>query len=191
MRSQTLLPFLVTALLVVAAAGTALAQGGRDGPRDHARGDAAQEHRADAANRTEGNASARAQAMQARHAELKAARDAALASFHENRSAALADFHAANNATRASFLENKTQVLESCRAARNASRADNATSGASGESKCVKDGLKPLIAKARAEHREHRETLQERLAELRADALKGFRAAKADADRRHGPRQDG
>lgn len=117
---------------------------------------------------------------EARLAALHAARNASLASFHENRTAALADYHAANNATKASFLENKTRVLGECEALRNSTEGSN-------HSKCVHDGLKPLIEKARAEHAAHRDALKERLLDARENAKASFAAARAQ----HGPRGSG
>ena len=188
MRNHGILIALVASLVLAAAVGTAFAQPGAQG-----RG-AAEERRAEERgnataeddNRTDArqNGTARAEAAKARHAELRAARHAALTSFHENRTAALAEYHAAHNATRASFLENKTKVIEACRAARNESRAANETSGRD-PSKCIQDGLKPLIAKARAEHQDAKEKFQERLLAARQASLDGFRGAKAHADARH------
>jgi hypothetical protein len=191
MRNPTLLISVIAVTLLAAAAGTAFAQpggpgaGGDDRPAKRGMGN----HTAD--DNSTANHS-RAEAMKARVAELREARAAALASFKENRTDALADYHAAHNATRASFLENKTRVLEACQAAKNASRADNSTrgnqTGAPEHAKCVRDGLKPLIEKARAEHKEAREELQERLHGARKASIEAFRAAVRDADARHGPR---
>lgn len=149
---------LVGLMLLVVAAGTALAQGP---PED---------------------AASRRDAMRARHAELMAARNASLASFHENRTAAIDAYHASINATRASFLENKTLVIDGCRAARNATSDDNNSAFA----KCVSDGLRPLIEKARAEHKAAREAFHDRLVDARRAAIAGFIHARADADARHG-----
>ena len=183
MRNHGLLITLVAALLVAAAAGTALAQPGGAGSRE-----AGQEHRSAAQGNATGNetddrvnGTARAEAAQARAAELRAARNASLASFHENRTAAIEAFHAAHNATRTSFLENKTKVVEGCRAARNESRAEG---NASAASKCVRDGLKPLIEKARAEHKAALDAFHAALREARQHAMESFRSAKAHADAR-------
>lgn len=190
MRNHGLLMTLVAALLVAAAAGTALAQPG--GPGGRAAGD---EHRGEGrgnatGNETDerGNGTARGEAMKARAAELRAARNASLASFHENRTAAIEAFREAHNATKASFLENKTRVIEACHAARNESRA---AGNASDASKCIRDGLKPLAEKARAEHEAAREAFHDALREARQAAMGSFRAAKAHADARHGAPQDG
>ena len=189
MRNPATPILLVLALVVAAAAGTALAQPGAAGRET---GD---DHRAAGKGNATGNethervnGTARAEAAKARHDELKAARNASLASFHENRTAALQAYHAAHNATKASFLENKTKVVEGCKAARNESRA---AGNASAESKCVRDGLKPLAEKARAEHEAAREAFLDALREARQAALDAFRAAKAHADARHGAPRDG
>lgn len=147
----------MTTLLLALAAGAALAQPG----------DAAQD------------AQARRDRMQALHD----ARNASLASFHENRTAAIAEYRAANEATRASFLENKTAVIDGCRAARNASAEDNNSAFA----KCVSDGLKPLIQKARAEHQAHREAFIEKTTAARKAAMESFAQARRDANARYGP----
>src|SRR5438067_4241445 len=78
---------------------------------------------------------------QQRHDELQGARDAAIDAFKANRTKALDAFHAALDATRDSFLENKTKVIDACKA------AHNETNGS--DDHCVRDGLKPLIEKAR------------------------------------------
>jgi hypothetical protein len=166
MRTPTLLMTLLAVLLVTAAAGTAIAKGaGRDGAGE------AQERRSAA----HGNATDDHEAEKAHRAESKDARNASLASFRENRTAALAAFHAAHAATRASFLENKTKVLEACRAARNASASGNDERGPSEEAKCVKDGLKPLIRKAHAEHQAAVKALLEALHGARKGSLDTFR----------------
>lgn len=176
MRNHGLRITLVAALLVAAAAGTALAQPGGAGARE-----AGQEHRSTArGNETDDHVNGTARA-----AELREARNASLASFKENRTAAIEAFHAAHNATRASFLENKTKVIEGCRAARDETRA---AGNASAESKCVQDGLKPLIGKARAEHKAALEAFHAALREARQAAMAAFRAAVGHADARHGPR---
>lgn len=149
---RTILAIGLTTLMLAGIAGAAFAQA-PDGT-----GDAAQERR---------------ERMQ----ELRAARNESLASFHENRTAAIADYHAANNETKRSFLENKTRVIDECNAARNASSEDNNSVYA----KCVSDGLKPLIQKARAEHAEHREAFRERMVAARTAAIEHFQAARQAA----------
>jgi hypothetical protein len=134
----------------------------------------------------------RRDAAQERRAELQAARAAALEAFHENRTAAIEEFRAAHNATKASFLENKTRVLAECAALRNATTSDdeNAT-GASDHSKCVRDGLKPLIEQARAEHKEQRETFQERMREARQGALGQWMKESRAVNERHAAARGG
>ncbi|HVM45729.1 MAG TPA: hypothetical protein VM582_07310 [Candidatus Thermoplasmatota archaeon] len=159
MRNHPILTVLLVAAFLSLATGAALAQApSNPGSQRDAAGD-------------------RAAAM----AEMRAARNASLAAFHENRSAALADYREAINATRASFLENKTVVIDGCRAARNESADDDNSAFA----KCVSDGLKPLIEKARAEHQAAREALAERLLAAREEAKAGFAAARADIRARH------
>lgn len=114
------------------------------------------------------------------HAELKAAREAALASFHANRTAAIQAFLAAHNATKASFLENKTRVLAECQDLK------NSTDENSSYQHCVRDGLKPLIEQARAEHREQKDAFKAAMKASVAKAIEKFRGEKADVDKRHG-----
>lgn len=195
MRNHGLLTLLALVTLVAAAAGTALAGGPGDHSPARKRGDDARSQHDDDGNHTAANKSANHSAAKARHAELKAAREAALERFHENRTAALSAYHAAHNATKASFLENKTRVIEACQAAKNATRSANATrgneSGQPAHAKCVQDGLKPLIEKARAEHQAAKDKLQERLKAARQAAMESFRAHRADADARHGHHRSG
>jgi hypothetical protein len=122
-----------------------------DGPGDHAPDQTAREERL---------------------AELREARNESLRMFQENRTAALQEYRAAHNATKASFLENKTRVIEECRELRNETEDANETA------QCVRDGLKPLIEQARAEHRAQREALLERLLEARTEAKAAFLAAR-------------
>lgn len=149
----TLIAGLMTTLLLAAVTGAALAQpGGGSDQTD------------------------RQQRMKALHE----ARNASLASFKENRSAAFAEYHTAFNATKASFMENKTRVLAECAAARNATTG-NATPGGDGNNTggCVRDGMRPLIEQARAEHRAQKDALRERLLEARTNAMETFRQARA------------
>ncbi|HWH08429.1 MAG TPA: hypothetical protein VNX21_04455 [Candidatus Thermoplasmatota archaeon] len=165
---------LLTTLLVLGLAlgafATAPAQaGGPDhAPDAHPPGEEARENR-----------TANASALRERHAALVQARHAALDAFHENRTRILAEHNATLHAIKASFLENKTKVLEDCRAARNQT-SGNATA------KCVSDGLKPLIEKARADIAAAREAAQEALREARAAAVAKFHAEKAHVNARHG-----
>lgn len=174
---------LVALAILVAAAGTAVANGppsgtpGADGAHDESQAHGGNETAGDDAN-----ASERGQAMRERYQALAAARRAALDGFHENRTRILDEYRASLNATRASFLENKTAVLEACRA----EHADNSSEGA----QCVRDGLKPLIEKARADNKAAREKALADLAAARDASIAGFRHAKADADARYG-RPDG
>lgn len=154
---------LVCLMLLVVAAGAAVAQGP---PAD---------------------ADARRDAMKARRAELMEARNASLDSFREDRTAALAEYRAANNATRASFLENKTLAIDACRAARNATTDDDGSRYAT----CVSDALKPLIQKARDEHRAAREAFLDRVVEARRAAIAAFAEARRAADARHGRPAEG
>lgn len=154
MRTTSLV--LTTLVLLGSFTGAAYAAAG-----DH-RPEGAGDQRADQGNQT---------AREARIAALHAARNASLASFQENRTAALATYHAAMNATKASFLENKTRVIEACQAAKNTTN----------ESQCVRDGLKPLIAKARAEHADAREAFVQKLTEARKAAMASFAQARARA----------
>lgn len=113
----------------------------------------------------------------ARHDELAHARHAALASFQENRSAALQAYRDTLESIRASFLANKTAVIDACKAA----RANNTT-----DDHCVKDGLKPLIEKAHADIRAAQEKLHDRLVALRTAAIVGFLHERHDINVRHG-----
>lgn len=152
MRTHAYLLALIATGLVLGAAGPALA--------DDASGNETASHRPDRAE------------MKAKHDALKAARNASLASFKENRTAALAEYHAAHNATKASFLENKTRVLAECQALKNTTDDKNATQH------CVRDGLKPLIEKARAEHRAAKDAFHAKMQAARAAAMEQFRAAR-------------
>lgn len=145
MRTKTIAILIVLGFVLVAA-GAALAQ-----PNQTAR----EERMANA---------------KARHDALAAARNASLASFHENRTAAIEAFHAANNATKASFIENKTRVQAECRALANTT--GNETGG------CVRDGLKPLIEKARAEHQAAKDAFRAAMLAARTNAMEQFRAAR-------------
>lgn len=143
---RTILALGITTLLLATVAGAALAQA-PDGAGSQA---AERRAKADA---------------------LRAARNDSLAMFHENRTDAIDDYRAANNATKQSFLENKTAVIDACRAARNATADDNN----SDYSKCVSDGLRPLIQKARDEHQAHRQAFVDRMMAARQAALAHFR----------------
>ena len=121
--------------------------------------------------------SARRTAAEERRAELQAARTAALDGFHANRTAALDAYHAAINATRTAFLAAKADVLADCAEQRNATEGNETA-------KCVKDGLKPLIEQARADHKAAREALKASLLDARRDAISGFAAAKARVEAR-------
>ena len=108
---------------------------------------------------------------------LRQARNESLEMFRAERTAAIEEFRAANNETKRSFLENKTTVIEACNAQRNETADDD-----NGEyAKCVSDGLRPLIQKARDEHRAHREAFVDRMLEARQDALQHFADARAAA----------
>lgn len=145
---RTILAIGMTTILLALTAGAAFAQGPGNG-------DAAQERRE-------------------RAEQLREARNTTLAMFHENRTAAIADYRAAHNETKRSFLENKTLVIEGCNAARNESAPEN-KSELSG---CVSDGLRPLIEKARAEHAEQREAFRARMLEARQAAIAHFQAQR-------------
>lgn len=129
-------------------------------------------------------------AREERMSKLREARNESIRSFHENRSAAFADYHAAFNATKASFMENKTRVQAECAALRNQTAGganetdDNATANSGG---CVREGLKPLIQQARAEHKAQKDALRERLMDAREAAKASFQAARAT----YGPRGSG
>lgn len=146
---RTFLAIALTTLLLATAVGAALAQPG-SGP-----GATPEERRAKAD-------------------ALRAARNESLAWFHENRTDAIAQFHALNNETKRSFLENKTAVIQGCKAARNATADDNNSDFA----QCVSDGLKPLITKAREEHRAHREAFIDRMTTARQAAIQYFLAQR-------------
>lgn len=128
-------------------------------------------------------ADARRAAAEERRAELTAARQAALDGFHANRTAALDAYHAAINATRTAFLAAKAEVLADCAEQR------NSTGNSSEMSKCVRDGLQPLIDQARADHKAAREAFVASLLEARRGAIEGFAAAKARADARAAARE--
>lgn len=147
---RTILALGITTILLATIAGAALAQA-PDGAGSQA---AERREKADA---------------------LRAARNDSLAMFQENRSAAIDEYRAANNETKRSFLENKTAVIDGCNAARNATADDNNSVYA----KCVSDGLKPLITKAREDHAAHREAFVDRMMAARQAALAYFRDQRA------------
>jgi hypothetical protein len=159
------------AILIASAAPTlAQAPDGTPGPDSHPGG---------GPNQTAANHTANATEARERHATLVAARQAALDSFHENRTRILREYNASLHAIRASFLENKTKALDDCAAKRNETQGNETA-------KCVKDGLKPLIEKARADMKAAREAAQQALVDLRASVLSTFQSEKAKADARYG-----
>lgn len=168
---KTLLIGLAAALVVSLAIPAVLAQGANSSGSNHSAGQGRSDAGSHMMNATE---------REARHAELKAARESALASFHENRSAALKTYHDALNATRQSFLENKTRVLEACQAAR------NATTGNESNDHCVRDGLRPLIQDARADIRDAQEAFRASMLAAREHAKAAFASHRHDINVKHG-----
>ncbi len=132
-----------------------------------------------------GNAAGHANATDdraAENAEARAAREGAVASMRENRSAAGEDFRTRHAEVRASFLENKSRVIDECR--RDASPpGGNATDDERRAfAHCVKDGLAPVKATARADFSAAREAFKARMASLREaflDAVRAWRALAA------------
>ena len=163
MRANPLVAALAAAAILVGTAGAALAQGP---PSD-------------------GAGSERQQAAQERRAALEAARASVLDAFRENRTLVVEEYRASLAAIRASYLENKTLVLEGCNATRAAFTNNSGGDGAPEHAKCVSDGLKPLIEKARGEMRAAREHAQERLLELRQHGLSEWAKARQGADARY------
>lgn len=171
MRTPRTTLALAAIALVCALAAPAVAQG----PPQETGGGAAPEERT--------NATARQEAMQARVAEMRAAREAILAGFHANRSAILSEYHASLNATRESFLAAKADVLAACNETRSQSNESGAEERAA-HAKCVSDGLRPLIAEARAKNAEARELAHQKLADERAKGMSAWGKARAEAEAR-------
>ena len=163
MRAIASVAALVAAAIVLGTAGAALAQGPL----------------------SESPANERPQAAQERRVALEAARAAVLDAFRENRSLVLEEYRASLAATRASYLENKTLVLQACDETRAAFANNSGGDGAPEHAKCVQDGLKPLIEKARAEMQSAREHAKERLAELRQHGLSEWAKSRQQADARY------
>lgn len=158
---RTTLVMLIATGMLVGIAAPALAQA-PDGAGDRPSAD---ERRA--------NATARYQA-------LVAARHAALDSFHENRTRIHDEYNASLHAIKASFLEDKAAAVEACQALRNSTDDKNATKN------CVRDAVKPLIEKARADIKAAREKAHADLQAAREASMGSFRTARADADARYG-----
>lgn len=157
MRHRTL-AIVVSLGLVLGAASTALAQAGRDAGAE------------------------RQQAAKERRENLTAAREAILDAFRANRTAILDAYHASLNATRASFPENKTLVLLRCDEAR--APANGSAPNGTDRRQCVRDGLKPLIEKARGENRAARELALEKLREERHKGMTAWAKALREANER-------
>lgn len=168
MRTPTTLLTLSILGLVFGAAAGAFAQAPEDPGAD--RRASAEEKRA---------------AAQERRAELLSAREAVLAAFKANRSAILAEYQESLNATRASFLAAKAEVLAACNETRAASTNSSETRGAPEHAKCVSDGLKPLIEKARAEMSAAREEAHAKLVAERAHGMSAWAKARERANERY------
>lgn len=110
----------------------------------------------------------------ARRDALNAAKREALDRFHDNRTAAIENHTLAINKTRASFIENKTRVIESCKANRTIAYGQ-----ANPDPKCIQDGLRPLAAKARAEHKAARDAFHARMDAAKENARDWFDAQRA------------
>lgn len=121
-------------------------------------------------------------------AEMKEARHAALASFQENRTAAHAAWNATMHAIRESYLENKTAVIESCRSneTKPADMANATKEEKQAFAKCVRDGLRPLKAAARADIEEAREEFLAFVKAARGHSMQSFESKRQDAAHRHG-----
>lgn len=122
----------------------------------------------------QGAAEERQQAAKERRENLTSAREAVLDAFKANRTAILDAYHASLNATRASFLENKSAVLARCGETR-----------ANESAKCVSDGLRPLVEKARAENKAARELALEKLREARAQGMAAWAKSLREANERY------
>ena len=153
MRTKLLYACLSIGLLVGVAAGAALAQDEDEGAPDQT-------------------------ARQERIEKLREARNESLRMFREDRADAIADYRAAFNATKASFLENKTRVLDECGASADDNESESGDEANQTATHCVRDGLKPLIQKARTEHKAQKDELLARLLQAREDAKAHFLAAR-------------
>jgi hypothetical protein len=109
----------------------------------------------------EKNETRRGEKIEERHERMQDARHEVRVAFRENRTVAIHDFLDALGATRASFLQNHTKLVETCKAA----HPGNDTA----EDRCVRDGMTPIVQKAR-------EDIEDAHAALRA-ALLPFRWA--------------
>lgn len=98
--------------------------------------------------------------------------------------AILAEYHDSLNATRASFLAAKADVLATCDETRAASTNSSESDGAPEHAKCVSDGLKPLLEKARAEMSAARETAHAKLLGERAHGMSAWAKARQHAHER-------
>lgn len=169
--------------LLLATSATALAQGAPEGTPAGGSGASREEQPR--------NGTEQQQAAQDRVAELKAARAGVLERFHAARSAIVGDYLAALNATRASFLAAKAELLAACSEARAGSTNASETRGPPEHAKCVGEGIRQLIANARAENAAARETAQQKLAEERDTGMASWGKARQDADARYESRAGG
>ncbi len=165
MRFQRTLTILLLVGFLAVAMGTALAQN-------------------DSSSR-EAQAQERREAAKARYEALVAARHAAIDSFRENRSAIIDTYRADLNVTRDTFLADKAGVIEGCRA-EHADMSNATSEERDAYAKCVRDGVKPLIEKARADNAASREKARASLLELRTEKIGEFRQARDNADARYG-----
>lgn len=181
MRNHRLVLTALVSVGLVAAAGLALAQpnsnanptGGAHGSHD--------------GKESRGLGNMTAENRTAYLDEMKEARKAALDSFRENRTAARAEWNATMHAIKESYLENKTLVIKGCRSNETKPDMSNATKEEKQKfAKCIRDGLRPLKAAARADIEEAREAFHEAMKAARGHAMNGFESKREDASHRHG-----
>lgn len=174
---QAFKTLILAAALVMLGATTApaLAQG-QDTGTSHSSG---------AGNQTaSGNHTLNATEARERHDELSAARNATLAAFKENRTLAVKTYLDALNATRQSFLDAKAKVIADCDASTSAK--DNSSTNNSAAGQCVKDGLTPLITKARADIKSAQDAFQAAISAARDAAVAFFSQQRAQINAAHG-----
>lgn len=183
MRNHLVWTALVAVGLVAGVAGLAMAQPGSNA---NASSGAAGSGGAGGHGKSLGNMSA--ENRTAYIAEMKEARAAALASFKENRTAAHAAWNATMHAIKESYLENKTLVIKGCRSneTKPADMGNASKEEKQAFAKCVRDGLRPLKAAARADIEEAREEFRSAMKSAREAAMGHFAAKRQDAAHRHG-----
>jgi len=184
MRPRALLALFLVAMLAVSAIPFAVASEHRGRGQDRGPGSDDDASTNSGPGSDDDRAELRAARLAAR-AELRAARVAALEGFHDARKEIISDYHDALEETRRSFQENKTAVLAACREARDDPDSPYAY-GPPEWQHCVRDGLKPLIEKARGEIKDAQHDAREALHDLRATTLTSFHHGRAEIFRSHG-----